>query len=97
MWHLRIWFSGGLGRAGVTVGLDDLEGLFQSKFFCVSVIKISLGFSFPSLANFIARSPLLQGCHSRVAGTLLSYGKTTVTGTSTSGGAANTGLWISAA
>lgn len=83
MWHLRTWFSGAFGRAGLTVGLDNLKDLFQSIFFCDSVIQISLGFSSPSLANFAARSPLLQGCHGRVAGTPLSYGKTTVTGTST--------------
>lgn len=96
MWHPGKWFSGGLGRAGLTVGLNDLKGLLQSKLFCDSVIQISLGFNFPSLANFIARSPLLRGSHDRVSGTLQSYGKTTVTGTSISGGAANTGLWISA-
>jgi len=29
MWHFRIWFSRH-GGVGVTVGLDDLRGLFQS-------------------------------------------------------------------
>jgi len=26
---LGTWFSGGLGHVGLTVGLDDLKGLFQ--------------------------------------------------------------------
>ena len=33
MWCLGTWFSGGLGSAGLTVGLDDLKGLFQPKRF----------------------------------------------------------------
>ena len=33
MWHLGTWFSGGLGNVRLTVGLDDLKGLFQSKRF----------------------------------------------------------------
>lgn len=28
---LRTWFSGGVGSAGLTVGLDDLRALFQPK------------------------------------------------------------------
>ena len=31
MWHLGTWFSGGLGRVGLMVGLNDLKGLFQPK------------------------------------------------------------------
>jgi len=33
MWCLGTWFSGGLGSARWTVGLDDLTGLFQPKWF----------------------------------------------------------------
>ena len=33
MWHLGTWFSGGLGSVRFMVGLDDLKGLFQSKWF----------------------------------------------------------------
>lgn len=29
MWHLVSCFRGGYGGAGLTVGLDDPEGLFQ--------------------------------------------------------------------
>lgn len=38
MWPLGTWFSGGLGSVGLTVGLDDFEGLFQPKRFCDSMI-----------------------------------------------------------
>lgn len=31
MWCLGTWIGGELGGAGLTVGLDDLEGLFQPK------------------------------------------------------------------
>ena len=33
MWCLGTWHSGGLGSAGLMVGLDDLKGLFQPKFY----------------------------------------------------------------
>lgn len=33
MWRLRTWFSGELGNAGLTVGLDELDGLFQPEQF----------------------------------------------------------------
>ena len=33
MWHFETWFSGGLGSVRFTVELDDLKGLFQSKWF----------------------------------------------------------------
>ena len=32
MWHLGTWFSGGLGSVRLTVGLNDLKGLYDSKF-----------------------------------------------------------------
>lgn len=35
------WFSGGLGCAGLAVGLDGLRGLFQPKRFHDSVILLS--------------------------------------------------------
>lgn len=35
---LRTWFSGGLGRAGLMVGFDDLRGLFYAKCFSGSMI-----------------------------------------------------------
>lgn len=28
--HLRTWFSGGLGSAQLTTGVNDFKGLFQS-------------------------------------------------------------------
>lgn len=34
MWHLGTWVSGGLGSAGLKIGLDDLRGLVQPKWFC---------------------------------------------------------------
>lgn len=37
LWHLETCFSDGLGRAGLTVGLDDLWDLFQPSWFCDSV------------------------------------------------------------
>jgi len=37
-WHLGSWFSDGLDSVRLTVGLDDLKGLFQSKWFCDSVL-----------------------------------------------------------
>jgi len=36
MWHSGTWFSGGLGSVRLTVGLNDLKGLFQPKRFCDS-------------------------------------------------------------
>jgi len=30
---LEMWFSGGLGSVRLTVGLDDVKGLFQHKRF----------------------------------------------------------------
>jgi len=33
VWHLVTWFSGGLGSIRFTVGLDNLQGLFQIKRF----------------------------------------------------------------
>ena len=33
MWHLGTWFSGGVGSVRLSVGLNDLKGLFQSKLF----------------------------------------------------------------
>jgi len=33
MWYLGIWFSGGLGSVRLMVGLNDLKGPFQSKWF----------------------------------------------------------------
>lgn len=31
LWHLGIWFSGGLGCDGLKFGLSHLRSLFQSK------------------------------------------------------------------
>ena len=33
MWHLGTWFGGGLGSVTLVVGLHDLKGLFQPKWF----------------------------------------------------------------
>lgn len=40
MWYLRTWFSVGLGSTELTVGFDDLKGLFQLILFCDSVILL---------------------------------------------------------
>jgi len=37
IWHLKTWFSGGLGSVRLIVGLDDLESLFHPKLFYESV------------------------------------------------------------
>lgn len=34
---LGTWFGGGIGSAGLMLGSDDLQGLFQPKQFCDSV------------------------------------------------------------
>ena len=36
------WFSGGLGSVRLTVGLDDLKGLFQPKRFYDSKLSSNL-------------------------------------------------------
>lgn len=33
MWHLKTWFSGGRGSAGLMVWLHDLKDFFQPKIF----------------------------------------------------------------
>ena len=38
MWCLGTWFSGGLGSIRLTLGLDDLKGPFQPKWFYDSMI-----------------------------------------------------------
>lgn len=38
MWHIGICFTGGLGGAGLMLGLDSLKGLFQPKQLQVSMI-----------------------------------------------------------
>ena len=45
MWHLGMWFSGGLGSVRVMVGLNDIKGLFQPKLFYDSIILKVGGFS----------------------------------------------------
>lgn len=37
-WHLMAWFIGGLGSAGIMIGLDDLIVFFQPKWFYESMI-----------------------------------------------------------
>jgi len=39
MWHLGPWLSDGLGAVRFTIGLDDLKGLFQSKWFYETMQK----------------------------------------------------------
>lgn len=51
MWYLRTWFSVGLGGAELTVGLDDLKGLFQLKLFCDSVILLEFFQQLPVKQN----------------------------------------------
>lgn len=34
---LRTWFRGGLGSAGLTVGLNNLKDIFQPRWFCDSL------------------------------------------------------------
>jgi len=57
MRHLLTWFSNGLGSVRFTVGLRDLKGLFQPKWFCDSVTEVNLSFSFQanSLVDFMCR------------------------------------------
>lgn len=38
MWSLGAWFSSGLARVRLMVELNDLQGLFQPKRFCDSVV-----------------------------------------------------------
>lgn len=39
MCHLRAWFSGELGSVKLTVGLNDLKGVFQHWLFYKSILK----------------------------------------------------------
>lgn len=41
MWYLRTWFSGGLGSAGLMVGVNDLGGPFQPKWSYNSNISVA--------------------------------------------------------
>ena len=58
MWHFRTWFSR-QGGVGVTVGLDDLRGLFQLSRFCDSTLY-SVGSQGISWARWGCPSPLGQ-------------------------------------
>lgn len=40
MWHLGTWFSSGIGSGGLVIGLNDVNGLFQSKCFYNSVFHL---------------------------------------------------------
>jgi len=42
MWHAGTWFSGRLGSVRFMVGLDDLQGLFQLKYFYDSMYILTL-------------------------------------------------------
>lgn len=44
MWCLWTWFTGGLDSAGLTDGLDDIEGLLQPKQFYGSINLSSIHF-----------------------------------------------------
>ena len=40
MWRVGTWFSGGLGSARLTVGLNDLKGLFQrNRFYDATTLR----------------------------------------------------------
>lgn len=62
MWHLEMWFSGGLDSAGLMGGFDDLEGLFQgtnSMIPCSGEDLISDNVPFSrSLSSFLFCTPL---------------------------------------
>ena len=45
MWHIGTWFTGGLARVRLTVGLDDLSGLFQRTLFYDSACSPTTYFS----------------------------------------------------
>ncbi|KAK4815132.1 hypothetical protein QYF61_017573, partial [Mycteria americana] len=60
MWCLGTWFSGGLGSARLTVGLDDLKGLFQSKQFYDSMIPKTV-VCFQAQHRYLARTPKGSG------------------------------------
>ena len=50
MWCLGTWFSDELGSVRLMVGLDDLKGLFQPKWFCDSMILLGIfHYSYPYL------------------------------------------------
>ena len=48
---LGTWFSGGLGSAGLTAGLDVLKGLFKSKLFHDSTM--AFGFILHCFRNLV--------------------------------------------
>lgn len=43
MWHLGIWFSHGLGSAGLRMRLDGHRGFLQPEQFCGSVKQMLCG------------------------------------------------------
>lgn len=50
MWSLATWFSGRLGSAKLTIGLNDLKGLFQCKWVYDSIyLNVSAKYSLPAL------------------------------------------------
>lgn len=51
MWCLGTPFSDGLGSVGLTVGLDDLKGVFQTKWFYESTLNFSLLIPLPSITS----------------------------------------------
>lgn len=66
MWHLGVWFTGGLGTTGLMLGRDDLKGLFQAKQFHVYLWKVSLVALCPKicvgfLLPFVTRHILCNG------------------------------------
>lgn len=40
MWHSGMWFSGGFGNDGLTLGLDNLKGIFQPDRCHDSMVKV---------------------------------------------------------
>lgn len=50
--HLKTWFSGRLGSAGLMVGFNDPRGLFQPKQPCDSVIRYNQKFIIKNFYRF---------------------------------------------
>lgn len=76
MWCLEMFFSGGLGRTGLKVGLHDLEDLFQPSWFCDSVtsniikpmmvsrnLQVETSWGCPCLCLTLSTSQLPVMCH----------------------------------
>ena len=62
MWCLGTWFTGGLGSAQLTVGLDDLKGLFQPKQFYDSICSSAMDLIHMTYTGFIEHALQVALC-----------------------------------